>query len=364
MKQRIILHIDFDYFYAQCEEIRNSELKTKPVAVCMFSDRGEDSGAIATANYIARKFGVKSGMPIQFAKKKLMDRTDSVFLPADFKFYSDISEKSMEIIKEFADTFEYVGRDEAYLNITEKSEGDFKKAGHIAQQVKNMIREKIKLTCSIGISSNKLLAKIASDYKKPDGLTIVTPNSVSKFMETIEMRDIPGIGKKTQEKLEEQGVQTISKVKEMNIFDLIQMFGRKTGTYIFNAVRGINDEPVTLRSPTVQISKISTLKKDSNNYEFLEESLTELCDQLHIVILKENKMFKSVGIQLTLTNLSNKTKSKMLRNPTSSLEELKKISKQLLQEALENETMLFRRLGVKVSELSELEGQSNITNYF
>ena len=124
------------------------------------------------------------------------------------------------------------------------------------------------------------------------------------------------------------------------------------------------DEPVTLRSPTVQISKISTLKKDSNNYEFLEESLTELCDQLHIVILKENKMFKSVGIQLTLTNLSNKTKSKMLRNPTSSLEELKKISKQLLQEALENETMLFRRLGVKVSELSELEGQSNITNYF
>lgn len=364
MKQKIILHIDFDYFYAQCEEIRNSNLKTKPVAVCMFSDRGEDSGAIATANYIAREFGVKSGMPIQFAKKKLMDRTDSVFLPADFKFYSDISEKSMEIIKEFADTFEYVGRDEAYLNITEKSEGDFKKAGHIAQQVKNVIREKIKLTCSIGISSNKLLAKIASDYKKPDGLTIVTPNSVSKFMESIEMRDIPGIGKKTQEKLEEQGVQTISKVKEMNIFDLIQMFGRKTGTYIFNAVRGINDEPVALRSPTVQISKISTLKKDSNNYDFLEKSLTELCDQLHNVILKENKMFKSVGIQLTQTNLSNKTKSKMLRNPTSSLEELKKISKQLLQEALENETVLFRRLGVKVSELSELEGQSNITNYF
>ena len=142
------------------------------------------------------------------------------------------------------------------------------------------------------------------------------------------------------------------------------MFGRKTGTYIFNAVRGINDEPVALRSPTVQISKISTLKKDSNNYDFLEKSLTELCDQLHNVILKENKMFKSVGIQLTQTNLSNKTKSKMLRNPTSSLEELKKISKQLLQEALENETVLFRRLGVKVSELSELEGQSNITNYF
>jgi DNA polymerase IV (DinB-like DNA polymerase) len=364
LTQRIVLHIDFDYFYAQCEEIRNPDLKTKPVSVCMFSDRGGDSGAIATANYTAREFGVKSGIPIQFAKKKLKDRTDSVFLPADFEFYSDMSEKSMEIIKEFADVFEYVGRDEAYLDISEKSEGDFNRASHIAQQVKNAIREKTKITCSIGISSNKLLAKIASDYKKPDGLTIVPPDNVSEFMETIEIRDIPGIGKKTQEKFEEQGVQTISKIKEMNVFDLIQMFGRKTGTYIFNAVRGIDDEPVTLRSPIVQISKISTLKKDSNNYNFLEESLTELCNQLHAVILRENKMFKSVGIQLTQTNLSNKTKSKMLRNPTINLDELKKISKQLLQEALNDETVLFRRLGVKVSELSELEGQSNITSYF
>ena len=194
MTQRIVLHIDFDYFYAQCEEIRNPDLKTKPVSVCMFSDRGGDSGAIATANYTAREFGVKSGIPIQFAKKKLKDRTDSVFLPADFVFYSDMSEKSMEIIKEFADVFEYVGRDEAYLDISEKSEGDFNRASHIAQQVINAIREKTKITCSIGISSNKLLAKIASDYKKPDGLTIVPPDNVSEFMETIEIRDIPGIG--------------------------------------------------------------------------------------------------------------------------------------------------------------------------
>ena len=358
------MHIDFDYFYAQCEEIRNPKLKTKPVVICMFSDRGGDSGAIATANYTARKFGVKSGLPILLAKQKLKERDDSVFLPADFDFYSDISEKSMKIIKEFADIFEYVGRDEAYLDVSKKTEGDFIKASHVGQQIKNLLREKIKLTCSVGVSPNKLLSKIASDYKKPDGLTVVTHDNISEFMETIEIRDIPGIGKKTQEKFEEQKVQSISKVKEMNIFDLIQMFGRKTGTYIFNAVRGIDDESVTLRSPTLQISKISTLKKDSNNYNFLEESLTELCNQLHITILRENKMFKSVGIQLTQTNLSNKTKSKMLRSPTSSLEVLKKISKQLLQDALDDKTILFRRLGVKVSELSELEGQSNITSYF
>jgi DNA polymerase IV (DinB-like DNA polymerase) len=330
----------------------------------MFSDRGGDSGAIATANYTAREFGVKSGIPIRFAKQKLKDRTDSVFLPADFEFYSNMSEKSMEIIKKFADIFEYVGRDEAYLDVSKKSSGDFKRASHIAQQIKNVIREKIKLTCSIGVSSNKLLAKIASDYKKPDGLTVVTPDNVSEFIEKVEMDDIPGIGKKTREKLAEYGIETITEVKELNIFKLMKMFGRKTGTYIFNAVRGIDDEQVALRAPTTQISKISTLKKDSNDYSFLEESLVELCNQLHLVILKEKKVFKSVGIQLTQTNLSNRTKSRILRNPTSSLEELKKTSKQLLHEALENETVLFRRLGVKVSELSELEGQSNITSYF
>jgi len=135
MKQRIVLHIDFDYFYAQCEEIRTPDLKTKPVVVCMFSDRGGDSGAIATANYTAREFGVKSGLSILSAKQKLKNRTDSAFLPADFEYYSDMSEKSMNIIKKFADVFEYVGRDEAYLDVSEKVELDFTKASHIAQQI-------------------------------------------------------------------------------------------------------------------------------------------------------------------------------------------------------------------------------------
>ena len=108
---RVVFHIDFDYFYAQCEEVRKPELKTKPVCVCVFSDRGGDSGAIATANYTARKFGVKSGIPISFAKRRLEQRKDAVFLPVDFEYYEKISEKSMKIMKDNADIFEYVGRD-------------------------------------------------------------------------------------------------------------------------------------------------------------------------------------------------------------------------------------------------------------
>jgi len=364
LNNRIVFHIDFDYFFAQCEEVRSPELKTKPVAVCVFSDRGGDSGAIATANYTARKYGVKSGLAIKFAKKRLEERSDAVFLPTDFEYYSDMSEKSMNVIKEFADIFEYVGKDEAYLDVTKKTEGDFNKASHLAQQVKNAVRDKVKLTCSIGISPNKLISKIASDYKKPDGLTVVSPERVENFLDELKVRAIPGIGKKTEEKLSEMKLETIGDLKSIDVFTLNQQFGRKTGTYIYNSVRGINDESVKEREPRIQFSKIVTLKNDSKEYDFLEGVLKELCKELHSVVLKNNRLFKSVGIQFVHIDLSNKSKSKMLKNHTSSLDELEKTSKQLLHEALENQAIDVRRLGVKVSELSELEGQSDITSYF
>ncbi|MFB5610211.1 MAG: DNA polymerase IV [Nitrosopumilaceae archaeon] len=361
---RIIFHIDFDYFYAQCEEIRAPELKTKPVVVCVFSDRGGDSGAVATANYVARKFGVKSGMPIRFAKKRLEERPDTVFLPTDFDYYSDMSEKAMKIIEEYADIFEYVGKDEAYLDVSEKTGGSFDKASHLAQQIKNIIRDKVKLTCSIGVSPNKLVSKIASDFKKPDGLTVVPPEKVEAFLEPLKIRDIPGIGKKTEAKFSEMNLETISDLKKLDVFSLNQQFGRRSGAYIYNSARGIYDEPVTPRSPNIQYSKITTLKKDSKDFDFLSKNLEELAKEVHEIIKNKNLMFKSVGIQFVQSDLSNKTKSRMLRNPTSGLDELIKTSQQLLREALEDQTIDIRRLGVKVSELSEMKGQSSIDSYF
>ena len=363
MENRIIFHIDFDYFYAQCEEIRKPELISKPVCVCIFSDRGGDSGAIATANYKAREFGVKSGIPIVFAKKKLKEE-DAVFLPADFDFYEKISETAMEIIQKNADIFEYVGKDEAYLDVTKKLGGDFKKAGHLAQQIKNSIRERLKMSCSIGISPNKLISKIASDFKKPDGLTIVYPENVEEFLDQLKIRAIPGIGKKTEERFIQMNLETVKDLKKLDIFNLNKEFGRKIGSFIFNSVRGINNEPVKEREPTIQFSKIVTLKEDSKDFKFLSENLKELCKELHKIIIKNNRMFKSVGIQFIQSDLSNKTKSKTLKNPTDNLEELQKYAEQLLNEALSNQQSTIRRLGVKVSELSEVKGQSSITNYF
>jgi len=360
----VVFHIDFDYFYAQCEEVRSPELKTKPVCVCVFSDRGGDSGAIATANYTARKYGVKSGIPIAFARKRLEERKDAVFLPVDFEYYTEMSEKAMEIMKEYADIFEYVGRDEAYLDVTSRIEGDFIKASHLAQQIKNSIRDKIKLSCSIGISQNKLISKIASNFQKPDGLTIVSPERVEIFLDQLKIRAIPGIGGKTEKIFSEMNLETIQDLMKLDVFTLNNKFGRKSGTYIYNAVRGIDNEPVKEKEGRIQYSKIMTLKKDSKDPQFLLENIRELCKEVHVVVRKNNQMFKSVGIHFVQSDLSNKSKSKMLRNPTTSLEELQKNVEQLLTDALENQTITIRRMGVKVAELSEVQGQSDITNYF
>jgi DNA polymerase IV (DinB-like DNA polymerase) len=363
MEKRIVVHVDFDYFYAQCEEIRNPKIKGKCVAVCIFSDRGGDSGAIATANYNARKFGVKSGIPIMLAKNKLKEQ-DAEFLPADFDYYSNVSSKAMEIIEKYADVFEYVGRDEAYLDVTKKTENEFHNAEHLAQQLKNEIRNSLKLTCSVGITPNKLLSKIASDYKKPDGLTSVRPEQVEEFLASLKIREIPGIGKKTEGVFGQMNVNTIEELRKIDIFDLNKMFGRKTGGYIFNSARGIDEDVVKPRAPTIQFSKIITLKKNSKELQFLQENIEELCMQLNKIAIEKNKMYRSIGIQFVNEDLSTKTKSKMLRNPGNSVTELKKVVNQLLEEALMEQEMLIRRIGVRISEFSDVEGQSNITNYF
>ena len=364
METRIVFHIDFDYFYAQCEEIRNPKLKTKPVCVCVFSDRGGDSGAIATANYTARKFGVKSGIPINFAKKKLVGEKDAVFLPVDFDFYKTMSKNGMAIMEKNADIFEYVGKDEAYLDVTNKVKGDWSKAKNLAIEIKKEIKDKLNLTCSIGISPNKLISKISSDFQKPDGLTMVLPEQIDEFIESLKIEDIPGIGKKTVERLSQMNCKTIKELKGLDVFTLNKEFGRKAGTHIFNSIRGINNEPVKKRESNLQISKIMTLTKDSLDFEFLLQNFKQLCVEVHKIVVNQKKMFKSVGIQLIQSDLSNKTKSKMLKNPSLNLDELQKNVEQLLKDALREQKISIRRVGVKVSEFSDIQDQSNITSYF
>ena len=220
------------------------------------------------------------------------------------------------------------------------------------------------MTCSIGVSPNKLLSKIGSDFEKPDGLTVIKPDYISEFLSQLDIRNIPGIGKKTESNLAEKNCKKINDLLNMDVFELNSRFGRKTGTYIYNAARGIDLELVKEKQPSLQYSKITTLKENSKNYEFLSTNLLNLCKQIHDISIKNNKTFRTVSIQFVNEDLTIKTKSRTLKKSTNNLGELEKTSMQLLIDSLNEQELLVRRLGVRISELSDLEGQGDITSYF
>ena len=212
MQIRVVMLADFDYFFAQCEELRNPALKNKPVVVGVYSGRTEDSGAVSTSNYFAREHGVKSGMPLYLAKKRL-EGTEAVFMPVDDKFYEQISNRIMQIFRGYADNFEQDSIDEAYLDVTKRTEGSFEVARDIAKKMKNDVEKNVGIIFSVGIGPNKLIAKIAADSQKPNGLTVVKPEEIERFLLDLPVNRLVGIGRKTAKKLSELGLKTVGEFR-------------------------------------------------------------------------------------------------------------------------------------------------------
>jgi DNA polymerase IV (archaeal DinB-like DNA polymerase) len=360
---RIIMHIDFDYFFAQCEELRQPELRALPVVVCVFSGRTEDSGVVSTANYVARKYGVKSGIPIRVAKSKFADVSDAVFLPLDLAYYSQVSESAMSIISSYADRFEHIGIDECYINVSERA-GSFEAAKNLAQEIKSDVKNKTQLTCSIGVAPNKLLAKIASDLHKPDGLTVIELSNAVTSIAGMDVGKIPGIGPKTGERLQELGVKTLGDLASFDLFKLIEEFGKKTATYMHNAARGIDDEPVTESAERQQIMRIATLKSNATSSEEIHSDLYDLCQSVFQTATDRRLSFKTVGILLILDNLDNVTRSKSLKVHSSNFESLHSTAKSILDEAMrEAGQVKVRRLGVRLSDLQSSAGQNTMLDF-
>ena len=360
---RIVMHIDFDYFYAQCEELREPSLKGKPLAVCVFSGRTEDSGVVSTANYAARKHGVRSGIPIRVAKSRLADNPDAVFLPVDMSYYSQVSEKAMSLIQSFAVTFEQVGIDECFIDVSglvDSFEGSRTTASHF----KEAIKKSLGLTCSIGVAPNKLLAKIASDFQKPDGLTVVAPRDSQNFIANLTVDRISGIGPKTSTRLAEMGIRTIAELANLDQFKLVEEFGRKTGTFIYNAARGIDKEPVAESGESKQIARIITLKNDASSSTEMASELLELCKSVLKVTTAKKLAFKTVGVIVILSNLDQKSKSKTLKMHSSALEAVHSTANALLKDLMEAEHSLkVRRLGVRLSEFQNTQGQNTMSQF-
>jgi len=363
MHDRVILLADFDYFFAQCEELRNPSLKDRPVVVCVYSGRSEDSGAVSTANYVARKYGVNSGIPISLAKKRL-ENVEAVFLPVDHPFYEKVSGEIMSILRTYADRFEQVGIDEAFLDVGQRVDGSFDAAKTLAIEIKESIRAQKKLTCSIGVGPNKLVAKIAADFQKPNGLTIVTPDQVKSFLAPLPIGDLIGVGIKTKEKMQTLGINTVGDLAQRDVQRLVEIFGKSQGTYFHYASMGMDNEPVAEKGETESISRIATLKEDTMELEAIIDKTNQLCDDVYADLSRRKLGFRTIGIIAILTDLSGHTRSITFEDPKDDLAFLKQKIKELIEKFLPESKLRVRRVGVKVSGLTkEPESQKQLTSF-
>jgi DNA polymerase IV (DinB-like DNA polymerase) len=368
IRSRVISHIDLDYFYAQCEEVRNPGLKNHPIVVCVYSGRDNDSGVVSTSNYNARHLGVTSGISIKLAKSKLSKRDlDPVFLPVDLDYYRGFSTVAMEIIKATCDTFEQVGVDECYIDISRASDSNFMKSREIANHIQNKILSRTSLTCSIGVAPNKLIAKIASNIRKPNAITIVSPPEVMAFMRSCKIEEIPGIGPKKKIRLETLGIRSVKELSEIDLFRLKEVFGYKIASYLQNAANGINDSPVKPNHQNKQIGNIVTLKHDITNTEDAIPVLMSLCTHVYDILIRREQSYRTVSLILILHNLNQVSASRTLKLLSSSLDKLQQIVMVLLVDMIRVHSLSFndiRRIGIALADLAGHSGQNKITRYF
>jgi DNA polymerase IV (archaeal DinB-like DNA polymerase) len=364
--KKIIFHIDFDYFYAQCEEIRKPELRNIPSVVCVYSGREEDSGVVSTCNYEARKYGVKAAMPIRLAKSKLKN-VEAIFLPTDMPYYHDISRNAMRIIQNYGELFEQVGVDECYVDFTKITNSDFDDAKIFASSLQKNIKDQINLTCSIGVGPSKLISKIASGFKKPNGITVVTPKDAKNFISICKIEDIPGVGPKTIRKLESLGIRSISDISKKSIFELRDTLGYKNATFLVNASNAIDYSQIKVRGSSKQIGKIVTLKKNIADFEQINLTAANLCTSVYENLRIKRQAFRVLSIILILENLQHISFSKSLKLYSASFDELHKNSLSIINEMINNNSISLdniRRMGVVVSDLKDVSGQDSLLNYF
>lgn len=365
IEKRIIFHIDFDYFYAQCEEIRKPKLRNIPSVVCVYSGREEDSGVVSTCNYEARKYGVKAAMPIKLAKSKLKD-VHSMFLPTDMPYYHEISTKAMRIIQNYGELFEQVSVDECYMDFTKITNSDFDDAKIFAVSLQKNIKDQIKLTCSIGVGPNKLIAKIASGINKPNGITVVRLEDAKQFISNCKIDDIPGVGPKTSKKLESLGIKSVSDISKKGIFELRDALGYKIATFLVNASNAIDYSQIKVRGTSKQIGKIVTLKKDTTTLEQIKLTVENLCTSVFENLENKRQAFRVLTIILILENLQHVSFSKSLKLYSASLDELHKNSLLIINEMISNNSISLdniRRIGIVVSDLKDISGQDSLLNY-
>lgn len=337
---KIILHVDMDAFFASVEQNDNPQLKGKPVIVGGVSERG----VVSTCSYEARKYGVKSAMPIFMAQRLC---PHGIYLRGRYWRYKEVSTKIFDIFKEVTPLVEPLSIDEAYLDITNSNFKDYNDA---VLYIKKRVYREVGLTLSIGISYNKFLAKLASDWNKPNGVKVITKDMLPEILKPLPISKIYGLGKKSVNRLNNMGLFKIEDLYAQPKEFFIEYFG-KYGIDIYNRIRGIDDRVVTPNRDRKSYGKETTLKSDTDDKEELKEYLERFSKQISNYLQEKNIFVKTITIKYKTSSFINHTRSKTLLYYINSEEEIYNIANEILEEEVFNETI--RLIGLTVSSIRE-----------
>ncbi|MCD6083452.1 DNA polymerase IV [Candidatus Aerophobetes bacterium] len=345
---RFIVHIDMDAFFASVEKLDNPDLKDKPVIVGGLGKRG----VVATASYEARRYGIKSAMPILKARKLC---PDGIYLPPRFERYREISKKIQQILLSYTPKIEPISLDEAFLDLTETVD-NFDLAVAKAAKIQIEIKEKLGLTCSVGVAPNKFLAKLASDMRKPNGFTVIRKEEIEDVLRDLPISRMWGVGRITEKKLNDMGVKTIGELKKIPKSRLKDAFG-KQGENLYRLARGIDESPVEPYHPVKSISQEMTFDEDIKDSEKIKLYIARLSEEVGEALRKKGLRARTVKIKVRFSDFTTITRQLSFGIPTSSTAVIRSLARKLFEEKVAGNKKV-RLIGVGVSNLTgKKEGQ-------
>jgi DNA polymerase IV len=345
MAVRKIVHIDMDAFYASVEQRDDPRLRGRPVVVAWKGNRS----VVCAASYEARRFGVRSAMAAIHAERLC---PEAIFIPPDFVRYRAVSQSTREIFRRHTDLIEPLSLDEAYLDVTENKTG-LPTATRVAKTIREQIREELQLTASAGVAPNKFLAKIASDWRKPDGLFVIQPEDLDTFLPPLPIGRIPGVGKVTEKRLATLGIKTVGDLRSLEVSILEDHFGRY-GQRLYELTRGIDPSEVVSDRPTKSISAEDTFEADVPLSE-TEAIIFRLAEKVWTASRKEARIARTVVLKLKTSDFHILTRSHTPLTPPSSYEELATIALALRERVQLSPQQRFRLVGVGLSNFRESE---------
>ena len=362
-RDRIVCHVDMDCFYASCERLREPELRGEPVVVGMGYEPGEDHGAVATASYEAREYGVESAQAIELAMERLppieraredpdLDPAEAGhYRPVDMEFYESVSEAVKEILREVADTLREVSIDEAYLDVTEST--DWAHVASVAEHLRERIAGEVGVTASVGVAPTMSAAKVASDHDKPDGLVVVPPGEVADFLAPLDVERLHGIGPVTAEELRDAGIATIGDLAGVEASWLEERYGDR-GCELRSRARGGDDREVNPKGEPKSLSRESAFAEATESTTERRETVETLAAAVADRARQKGALYRTVGIKVVEPPFEVHTRAESLSGPVDDPDLVTEIALDLLGEFRDRPV---RKLGVRVSNLAFVDGE-------